>query len=45
MDFEIFTQYMTLEKFQYGKLINQSNISNMIKITTENVFSIKSNEF
>lgn len=44
-DFEHFTQYYTLEKFQYPTLLNSSKLFNLIYITSENIFSIKNNEF
>jgi hypothetical protein len=45
VDFEHFTQYYTLEKFQYPTLLNSSELFNLIYITSENIFSIKNNEF
>lgn len=45
VDFEHFTQYYTLEKFQYPTLLNSSNLFNLINVTSENIFSIKNNEF
>jgi hypothetical protein len=44
-DFEVFTQYIPLERFQYAKLLNPDKIKNLIKITSDNVYSIKNNEF
>ena len=45
VDFEHFTQYYTLEKFQYPTLFNSSKLFNLINVTSENIFSIKNNEF
>ena len=44
-DFENFTQYYTLEKFQFPTLLNSSNLFNLINVTSENIFSIKNYEF
>ena len=44
-DFEQFNQYFVLEKFQYPTLLNAQNLFNLINITSENIFSIKNNEF
>lgn len=44
-DFEQFNQYYTLEKFQYATLLNSQNLFNLINITSENIFSIKNDEF
>lgn len=44
-DFEVFTQNYTLEKFQYGRLLNAQNVANLIEITNENAFTLKNDEF
>lgn len=44
-DFTNFTQMCELEKFQYGTLLNKESLIGLIKITNENIFSVKTNEF
>ena len=44
-DFEVFTQNYSLEKFQYGRLLNPHSIVNLIEITNENAFTLRNDEF
>ncbi len=44
-DFEVFTQNYSLEKFQYGRLLNPQSIINLIEITNENAFTLRNDEF